>query len=1004
MKKVYILRLFALALALCALFALTSCRRDPGPDAPRMDITIDNSGKPAAPPDYEPEIDISEYVPRPERHLPFQPGEISYENDNLNIKMIEVNQGLSYGFDDETGELYAMENFVAGKETAIFIAFEQPFDRSSEAFLLVERDGQTVAQLQPVGVPDDCTLLFQPRDMAEVNYWEAGAYTFTFEMDGGRAVRTVNFFESTYLKILAVPVLANYSGRIVGCDGEWRNGAAMIIAAYPIARSNVEYILAPELNLSDSRYDLNTDDGMYNVWQALTNLQTRSDPYTLIIGYIRDPAGHGRVLGYTYGMPTTIVVESEPDMLATVPHEIAHCYKIGDEYEGGHLNLELNPAPYGMSGRDIMTNRPVTSQNPLIIGGARAGVRGSGAVIYEEQRPYWVEGSTLLGSVTSYMGWGTGADSFSMWTTSDIWNHIYRVYVGHVAGDEIDGSGGVIRDAEYWGQCPSCYGSVYDPDFYVECRNCLELTKVTGYEFQCSGCQSYWSIDDYYEDLYLECTTCRYFIWYNWFEEHNSDSGAFAHSTTSQQGVFTQITGYIDANGAFTPTPWYTYEANQNVVIPSGLGEYGVYIYDPAGSLLSVTHFNIDAYAKIVTEDGPAFADFDRTPVNVSVRFPDNAARIDIQKGQDVIFTQNVSQNAPTVSFTGLTNYQQLPDFATLTWDSYDEDGDDLWYEIWYYPGEYECYNVAANITGNSVTIDLSELPGTHFGHFHIYATDGVWTAEADSPWIKVSYKAPVILSELDGIPEFKLTEEISFDVDVYDMQDGWLWSNGSVVWTFEGSEYLSTSLLWVWPFELQPGLHTFTCTATNSEGLTTSKDYTFRILDDDSDLPDDWSRGEIIEALSHGFVLPLDRLDAPITRKQFSDMMVVLFLYVLEYDFSYSDYSAFLADCELVDCSEDDLGPYLMVFLGVMDAPDGRFDPARSLTEREAAIIMYKVVALADPDLLDIDYSETQMLRVLDSNDLFDQSGPNIYQESERLTVRLTLVRCYRFFDAIFI
>lgn len=1000
------LKLIALALALCALFALTACKRsDGGGNGPRMDITIDRSGAKisASEPVEETYTDLSGYVPRPERHLPFQPGEISYVNDDLNIKMIEVNQCMSYGFNSETGELYVMENFVAGKETAIFVTFEQPFDQSSEAVLTIERDGQTVAQLQPAGVPDDYTLLFQPRDMADVGFWAAGVYTFTFEMDAGRASRTVNFFESTYLRILAVPVLANYSGRIVGCEGEWRNGAAMIIATYPIARANVDYILAPELNLSDRKYDLNTDEGMYNVWQALTNLQTRSDPYTLIIGYIRDSALNGRVLGYTYGMPTSIVVESEPDMLATVPHEVAHCYKIGDEYEGGHLNLELNPPPYGMSGHDIMTNKPVTARNPLIVGGDGAGVRGSGTVIYDEQRAYWVEGASQLGAVTSFMGWGTGADSFSMWTTSDIWNHIYRIYVGHVAGDEIDGSGGVIRDAEYWGQCPSCYGSVYDPEFRVECRECGEFIRVTGYEFQCPECLSQWSIDDYSDDLYLECTSCRYFIWYNWFEEYNSGNGAFAHSTTSLQGIFTQITGYIDSDGVFTPSPWYTYEASQNVVIPSGLGDYGVYIYDSAGNRLSVTNFNVDAYAKVVTSDGPAFAELDRTPVNVTVRFPDNAARIDIQKGPDVIYSQNVSRNAPTVSFTGLTDNQQLPNNAVLYWDAFDEDGDELFFEIWYYPGDFDCYNVAANVTGRSISVDLSELPGSNSGHFHIYATDGVWTAEADSPLVSVPYKAPMILAETDGIPEVRLTEEINFEASVYDMQDGWIWGGDTVVWMLGGSEYLHSTALWVWPFELPPGLYTFTCVATNAAGLSSQKDFTFRILDDDSDLPDDWSREEIVNALSRGFVLPLDRLDAPVTRGQFAELMTVLYLYILEDEFSYSDFEKFLNTFEIADCSDDDIGPLLMAYLDVMQAPNGMFEPARSLTQREASIIMYRVAALADPGLLDVGYSDEQILRLLDTAGLFDERGPNAYYESDRLTVRLTLVRISRLFNVIF-
>ena len=998
MKRKTYLRPVLLAIAVCVLLTAAACRRaaDDG-NVKRLDFTIDLSGAANNTPDDDIRVDISEFVTRPQRHLPFSPGDVGYFGDDPNVKMIEINQCLSYGFDTETGEFYVMENFVAGKETAVFISFNEPFDQKNEAVLTIERDGQLVAQLTPLGAPDANTLLFQPRDMAEVSHWEAGAYRFTFETDNGRAVRTANFFESTYLKILAVPVRAHYSGRVVSCDGSWRNGATMLTAAFPIAKANVEYILAPELDLSDGKYDLNTQEGMFYVWEALTNLQTKNNDYTLVVGYVRDPALGGGVLGYTFGPPTTIIVESEPDMLATVPHEVAHCYMIGDEYDGGHFNFELNMPPYGMSGRDIITNRPLTSENQNVVGGTRAGVRGTGSVIYESQRPYWVEGSTMLGAVTSYMGGGTRAEPFTMWTSSDIWNHIYRVYVGHTA-DEF--TGGYIYEPEYWGQCPYCYGDVYDPDFYVECWHCYEFIKVTGYEFDCAGCSSRWTLDDYYDDLYMECTACRYFIWYSWFEEFNTGPILTEHAL--QQGRFTQITGYIDSTGAFTASPWYTFETSQNVVTPGEYGEYGVYVYDTAGAFLSVTHFNVNAYAKIVTAEGSSSVELDRAPVSVSVRFPPNAARIDIQKGDTVIYSRYVSQNEPTVTFTGLSENQQLSNDVRLAWEAYDADGDELYFDVWYYSSDSECHNIAANITGRSCVADLSEFPGCDAGYFHIYVTDGVWTSEGSSPYIKVPYKAPTIITEVDGIPEIKLTEEISLEVDVYDAQDGWLWEDGAIVWYYNGELYLDSSNLWVWPFEFPPGIHTFTCVATNSVGLTAQKSYTFKILDDDSDLPDDWSRDYVTGALSNGFVLPLDRLDSPVTRSQFADIMMVMYIYMLENDFSYEDFEEFLLESMLVDCSGD-AGPNLMVYLGVMEAPNGIFNPARSLTEREAALIMYRVSALADPVYFDANYSDTHIIQAFYNLNIFDSSGPNAFNEYDRLTVRLALVRCYRFFEEIF-
>lgn len=1034
-----------IALILIMSLALTSaaCRRTPGKndETLRMDITVEASdnepssapSQPPAPPPSPPpsptpgpqsgieeDDDNTDLVPRPDRHFPFQPVTAGFENDDMNIRMIEINQCLSYGFDTETGEFYPMENFVAGKETAIFVSFEEPFDPNSPAVLTIERNRQVVARLTPVGIPDAYTMLFQPRDMADVNYWEAGAYSFTFEMDGCRAVRTVNFYESTKLRILGVPILANYSGRIVSCSGEWRNGADMVIATYPVARADVEYILYPELDLTHSRYDLNTSDGIRNVWEALVALQTKNRDYALIVGYVREVVGRGvfpqgGALGYTRGLPASVVVEDSPDWIATVPHEIAHGYKIGDEYQGGHMNIEANTPPYGMSGLDIITYQPVTAENPLVIGGRAAGIIGVGSVIYEEQRAYHVEGGNLLGAVTSYMGSGVEADSYTMWTTSQIWDHIYRVYVGHVAGDPGYGTGSDTHVSEYWGQCPSCFESVYDPDFYVECWQCCEFIEVTSNDFQCPNCQANWLLDDYSDDLYMECSACRYFVWYNWFEQHNNGAAQRSDDMIvggGRQGMFTRITGSIDADGSYIYTPWYTYAADRNMIVPASIGEYGVYVYDSEGSLLAVTYFNPERYAQVITPEGPMFLEQDVLSIDISVRFPANAAQIVLRRHDETLYTQVVSPNTPTVAFTGLSDYQELDNIITLTWDAFDEDGDELYFDVWYCPSELESFNIAANITGRSIDVDLSAFPGSNSGYFYIYVTDGVRTSESDSPFVSIPFKSPMILAEPDGIPEFKLTDRIDFDARAYDMQDGWLYgsyfdgSASSVLWTYNGQEYYHNSELTIFPFELTPGLHTFTCTATNSAGMTARRDYTFRIIDDDSDLPDDWSREDIRTALSWGFILPLDRLDAPVTRGNIAEMMTTtygLFSALASGDLDlqsnpYPDYEDGLITDTI---SEWDLWhQFVMVYLGVMEAPDGMFDASGTLTEREAALILYKVTALAidDPDILDADVDESFVSELFDRANVFDRTGPNAFNGPERLTNRLAMVRSVRF------
>ena len=1022
MNKNSFVRFTALALALVMVISLAACQRASNDEDARFDLIVGSpdtgAGNGSDGPDDptvtdDPDDNGSQpLIARPERNLPFTPSAPGFENEDLNVRMIEINQALSYGFDVESGEYYVMQNFVAGKETAIFIAFNEPFDPGSQAVLTVEKDGVTVAQLIPAGIPDDKTLLFQPRDMAEVNNWEAGAYRFIFDMDGGRAVRTANFFVSATLKVLAVPIRGNYSGRVVSCSGEWRNSSTMLSATFPVGKANLEYVLGPELDLSADKYDLNTNEGEYLVWQALSNLQTRNRDYALIIGFVREtmypPDSRGGILGYTYGMPSSIVCENSPDMLSIVPHEVAHCYNIGDEYPDGSLNLVLNVAPYRMSGRDIMSSARVTARNPNVIGGGDIGLIQSGSVIYEDQRAYWVEGGLQLGLVTSYMGWGGIDDPLTKWTTSDIWNHLYYSLVGQTTSGSVD-----VDVQDYWGQCPNCFGGCYDPDFYVECWQCLTFTKVTDYEFQCSGCGANWQLTDYEDDLYMECSACKHFIWYNWFEVHNTDKN-YAGSTTRRE-MFIHITGYLDSNGAFTPSPWYTYESELNVVVPSDLGEYCVYIYDSAGALLSQAYFNAKTYSQVVTPGGVFNSDADSLTVDVSARFYENAARIVIQKGGNVIYTQDVSRSAPTVAFTGLSDNQELSDNFTLTWEAADPDGDEMYFDIWYSPAEDSFYNVASNVTGNSYEIDLSSLAGTNAGFFRIYATDGARTTIANSPKIRAPFKAPMILREQTEIPQFKLTDMINYDAEIYDLQDGWmdgdvfLGERSPVIWYYEGQRYYHNSEVTVFPFELTPGFHTFTVVAVNSAGLRAEKEFTFEIVDDDSDLPNDWSRDEVRSALSWGIMLPLDRLDAPVTRGRYAEILVTtygLYAYfaagldpsdIVPHN-AYPDY----IDGVVTDGTSDwDLWNWFIpVWLGVMEAPGGIFNPTGTLTQREAAIMIYKMAAIAldDPGELDKNLSDDDIIDWFFSKKIFNSDGPNAYLESERLSNRLAMVRTVRF------
>ena len=933
-------------------------------------------------------------VPPGGRDVPFEPTGGGFTTNDQSIGMIEVNQCMSYGFDTNTGEYYLMENFVAGKETAVFINMEEPPDPKSEIMLTIEKNGEHVATLFPELTDDPTLLLFQPKDMSEVNYWDQGAYTFTFTMDDKYAVRETNFFKAMPLKILAVPIRANYSGQIVGCEGEWMTSGQMVPEAFPVAKADVEYVLGSELDLTDPKYDLDTQEGIYYVWEAVSNLQTPNNDYTLIIGFVREGPMNGKYRGYTYGLPANIVCEPDIDMITIVLHEISHCYKIGDEYPGGHINNILNAPPYQMEGIDIITRQPDAGNKEKVTGGRQFGLDESGSVVFEDQRAYWVEGREQLGLVTSYMGWATGCDPYDKWITSDIWNHLFKAFTGQLTGHEP----GMVDPGLYFGQCYSCYGDIYDPNFYVQCLNCNIYTLVTGPSFSCEGCRTAYEFYNTYtdNDLMIECTNCLELLRVTDLEMFNTGDGTISATEESLIEVV-EIKGWFETDGSFTAKPWYTYLAPPGFVTTNKDGEYSLHVYDDKGKETSVVYFNTTDNSQLTAIQGTTSIPDARIPIEIAAKFPENTTKISIMKGNKEIYSRAVSKSTPNVAFTGMDDYQDLPNKTTITWEASDADGDELHFELWYCTSNMdEYFMVASDITGRSYDVDLSDYPGSEGGYFYIYATDGVRTAEKNSPFINMPFKAPVILTEQKEVPKIKITEEIFYPIEIYDSQDGWLYGL-EVEWFLDGdmSDSISvTNVFQAWPYQFEPGIHTITCIATNSGGLSVEKDFKFEILNDESDLPNDKFRQDIVYALTNGYMAPVSRIDAPITRGEYADFAFMLYYYINPDGLARYDETA------IKDCGSDDYSEFFMDYLGVMKASSGYFNPQNSITQKEAMTIMYQVYMLAvnpGTTLDDLEYTEEELAEFFVSIGVFDEIGENLYSANEKLSKKLALVRSAR-------
>jgi len=352
--------------------------------------------------------------------------------ENL-IKVIEVNQALSYIKDIQTGDLSLNQDLVAGKDTAILVRLSQNVavdTQNKTQTVEVSHNGVLVTTLtpSPQNEPSNC-LVFEPNTREEAQNWAAGNYKFTAKIGSSELTRDAQFTTRRVLNVLAVPVKANYGGVVKDVTGAWKQAGNYTAQLFPVSTEGFNWVQGQDLDCSDIEYDLKTDDGQKKLWESLCNLQVKDEngnnKYELIIGFVLDRQGAtGTTQGYTYGKPANIVTESDKDMWATVAHEIAHCYGIGDEYTGGSIRMSINPAPLGMTGTDWDSSAAIAASNQYFK--PYGGSSGSEGSSIKEEIPFDFASREQLPEKASFMG-SNGIQS-DYWISAPIWKQLFTSF------------------------------------------------------------------------------------------------------------------------------------------------------------------------------------------------------------------------------------------------------------------------------------------------------------------------------------------------------------------------------------------------------------------------------------------------------------------------------------------------------------------------------------------------------------------------------------------------
>ena len=350
---------------------------------------------------------------------------------------IEVNQGFSFHVDkdvlkkDVSGGYSYLKNFIAGKETVLMVTGlqaktkeEAETEAKNLSVVCTTKEGEEKNTWNSFEIAQDYDEKSNKKGFVAIikldNGIEKGNYTFTVKNGDQEAAKRedVDFYNAKPLNILAVPVTAYYSDSAnvegggcpadkinqgVPCDDELWNKVKegedsierYLLDVYPVSKINVDF--GNTFEGGSEEYNMCSDEGQKKLWEDVSKLQVRDketgkDKYDIILAFVmyrQDKTGTGQ--GYTFGRPTNIITLTDKDMLPTVAHEIAHCYGVGDEYDGGSYNYRVNNVPleYKSTGRDKVTSESVTDTTAY----TQNGVEKYKEVNPAENDYYWLSSS-----------------------------------------------------------------------------------------------------------------------------------------------------------------------------------------------------------------------------------------------------------------------------------------------------------------------------------------------------------------------------------------------------------------------------------------------------------------------------------------------------------------------------------------------------------------------------------------------------------------------------------
>lgn len=266
---------------------------------------------------------------------------------------------------------------------------------------------------------------------------------------------------------------------------------------------------------------------------------------------------------------------------------------------------------------------------------------------------------------------------------------------------------------------------------------------------------------------------------------------------------------------------------SQVAVIPVyGEGYYLIRLMNDGGVVLAEYRFHPDPVV-----------DFDEAALSFGqiVDFIPGTTRVQIYstRSDRVLAEKRLSTHAPVISnvHVKVPYISPISGTITLEWDASDADSDPLTFDIFFSRDNGISFMpLQMQITGNSTQVDTEVLGGSSSAVFKVIASDGVNTAQGQTPALAIDNKPPDVFIVLprNGL-QIQYGQLVNFVGEAMDLQGDI--AAADMVWSTPYTALGTGPALSV-P-DLRVGENFITFTATNSQGLSSSDSIVVHVNDD---------------------------------------------------------------------------------------------------------------------------------------------------------------------------